>query len=85
MLEFYRLRSEAYFSLSEIFVNGRDYSRERSPYLIELGSVGCGEHRGSESTAGGFRRRVVEKLRMRVDKLAPVRARLWSPWDFRSL
>ena len=38
-LEFYRVTSEAYFRLSEIFVNGRDCRRERSPYPIDWGNV----------------------------------------------
>jgi hypothetical protein len=38
-LKFYRLRSEAYFSLSEIFVNGRDYRAEAGPYPVERANV----------------------------------------------
>jgi hypothetical protein len=39
-LKFYRLRSEAYFSVSEIFVNDRDYRAEAGPYPVERANVG---------------------------------------------
>jgi hypothetical protein len=43
-LKFYRLESEAYFSLSEIFVNGRCHAKEARPYPVERASIGRPEN-----------------------------------------
>ena len=70
MSKFYRVRSEAYFRLSEIFVNRRDYGGERSPYPADWGNVG---RRDIAATRTGSRPpalALVEKLRMRVDIVA---------------
>jgi hypothetical protein len=79
MLKSYRLRSEAYFRLSEIFVNGRDYRVELRPYPVEKECIGHREHRGNEEQQAFSSGGVVEKLRMRVDKVAIVLTGLWSP------
>ena len=63
MSEFYRVRSEAYFRLSEIFVNRRDYGREKVRILL-IGETLAGE--GIQNSNQG----TVEKLRMRVDIVA---------------
>jgi hypothetical protein len=66
-LKFYRVRSEAYFRLSEIFVNRRDYGGERSPYPVDWGNVGRREHRGIEVRLRNYAQVTVEKLRTSVD------------------
>jgi len=40
MSEILQVRSEAYFSPSEIFVNDRDYGREAGPYPVERANIG---------------------------------------------
>jgi hypothetical protein len=69
-LKFYRVRSEAYFRRSEIFVNRRDYGGERSPYPVDWGNVGRREHHGIELGLRNYVQVIVEKLRMSVDILA---------------
>jgi hypothetical protein len=39
-MKFYSVRSEAYFSAPEFFVNGRDHDPEGEPYLIEKKCIG---------------------------------------------
>ena len=51
-MKFYRVRSEAYFRLSEIFVNDGNYSRGRCPYPVDWGNVGCREHGGAKDSQG---------------------------------
>jgi hypothetical protein len=73
-VKYYRLRSEAYSSRSEIFVNGRDCRPEAGPYPIEREcswprGVAQGRGPASISTAA-----VVEKLRMTVDIAAESRS-----------
>jgi len=79
MIEILQVRSEAYFSPSGIFVNGRDYRVELRPYPVEKECIGHREHRGNEEQQAFSSGGVVEKLRMRVDKVAIVLTRLWSP------
>src|SRR5580700_5021290 len=79
MIEILQVRSEAYFSLSGIFVNGRDHRVELRPYPVEKECIGHREHRGNEEQQAFSSGGVVEKLRMRVDKVAIVLTRLWSP------
>ncbi len=66
-MKFYRVRSEAYFRLSEIFVNRRDCSRERSPYPIDWENVGRRKHCRAEVGPRNYAQVVVENLRMSVD------------------
>jgi hypothetical protein len=51
-LKFYRLRSEAYFRPSEIFVNGRDCWVEVGLYPVEKENVGgMGSRRDADQQA----------------------------------
>ena len=79
MIEILQVTSEAYFSLSGIFVNGRDHRVELRPYPVEKECIGHREHRGNEVQQAFSSGGVVEKLRMRVEKVAIVLTRLWSP------
>jgi hypothetical protein len=58
MLKFYRVRSEAYFRPSEIFVNDGNHSRERSPYPVDWGNLGGRQHGVAEKEFGNCCRRV---------------------------
>jgi hypothetical protein len=64
MSEFYRQAARPYFRPSEIFVNGRDHGIKIGPYPVEGEYIGRGERSWKLEAAGGFSRRVVEKLRM---------------------
>jgi hypothetical protein len=70
MTKFYRVRSEAYFSPSRIFVNGRNHDDEKNPYPVDWENVGGGVHPGTREQPRSCRPTVVEKLRMRVDIVA---------------
>jgi hypothetical protein len=67
MSKFYRVRSEAYFRLSEIFVNRRDCGGERSPYPADWKRWPPGGIVATRTDSQFPAPAVVEKLRMRVD------------------
>jgi hypothetical protein len=66
-LKFYRLRSEAYFRPSEIFVNDRSQRAVWGPYPIEKSNVGCPEKCAEYFPLVPRVAEIVEKLRIRVD------------------
>ena len=73
MVEILQGSSATYSSRSEIFVNGRDHACTNRGQAIERESVdrvSCGRDEASGAAFGATR--VVEKLRMVVDKKASV-------------
>jgi hypothetical protein len=70
MLEFYRLAAWRILDRQKVLSTAEIIGEKESPYPVEQGSVCSGKHGWEAVDASSLGGRVVEKLRMRVDKVA---------------